>query len=177
MIIPISDDIYRLAAENGISKNTLRKRIRSSGWEPELAATRPIMTHAEAVAMSNRDRKGYFTDEQKAIIKANGLNTNLVYGRIRANWSLEDAMTTQPISLSEAGRRGMQSRYYGTGPKPYAGMKIKKTTAKTKVQEEPRPRLSANEVRKRRTQLLYAMDNAQTTKEYDMLRKELVNIR
>lgn len=48
-------ELIERAAANGISRTTFICRVRDSGWDPEVAATRPLMTHAE-ISLLGKER-------------------------------------------------------------------------------------------------------------------------
>ncbi|MCM3747432.1 hypothetical protein M3223_08700 [Paenibacillus pasadenensis] len=48
-------ELIERAAANGISRTTFICRVRDSGWDPEVAATRPLMTRAE-ISLLGKER-------------------------------------------------------------------------------------------------------------------------
>lgn len=49
-MIIITEDDYQQAAEKGISRHTLRNRLRKLKWDKERAITEPVMTQQEVTA-------------------------------------------------------------------------------------------------------------------------------
>ena len=77
----ITPDDYRIAEENGISKDTLLSRVRKLGWDVDKAITTPVRA------------KRKFTKEEIKTMKENGVNQNIAANRMYWGWNLEEAIT------------------------------------------------------------------------------------
>ena len=77
----ITPDDYRIAEENGISKDTLIMRVRKLGWDVDKAITKPVRI------------KRKFTEEEIKTMKENGIDRNTVSCRLQWGWTLEEAIT------------------------------------------------------------------------------------
>ena len=77
----ITPEDYKIAEENGISKDTLLCRVRKLGWDVDKAITKPVRA------------KRKFTEEEIKTIEENGLDRNIVANRLGSGWSLEQALT------------------------------------------------------------------------------------
>ena len=77
----ITQEDYKIAEENGISKDTLLSRVRKLGWDIDRAITKPVRG------------KRKFTEEEIKIMKKNGLDRNTVTCRLQYGWALEEALT------------------------------------------------------------------------------------
>lgn len=80
------------ASANGISRVTFDQRVRR-GSTPEDAATKKKRPYSP------------FSPEEKELIKKNGLNGNVVNGRINTGWSKHDALNTPRLSKEERAER------------------------------------------------------------------------
>ena len=77
----ITPDDYRIAEENGISKDTLLSRVRKLGWDVDKAITTPVRV------------KRKFTKEEIKTMEENGVNQNIAANRMYWGWNLEEAIT------------------------------------------------------------------------------------
>jgi hypothetical protein len=78
----VPDELYTLAAVNGVSRHTLRQRI-NIGWDVVEAATKPPTPRQK------------YSSEWKAIANQNGISDMMFWQRIsRMGWSEEKAATT-----------------------------------------------------------------------------------
>lgn len=91
--IKITKEHYRIAAENGISKNTLFRRVKKSGWDIKKAITHPVITAKERGQLGRPKRK-LITDEQWEKAQKLGLSYSTVYARIQKGIDPEEACTT-----------------------------------------------------------------------------------
>ena len=77
----ITPEDYKIAEENGISKDTLLCRVRKLGWDVDKAITKPVRV------------KRKFTEEEIKTMKENGVDRNTVSCRLQYGWTLEQALT------------------------------------------------------------------------------------
>ena len=77
----ITPEDFKIAEENGISKDTLIMRVRKLGWDVDKAITKPVRI------------KRKFTEEEIKTIKENGIDRNTVSCRLQWGWTLEEAIT------------------------------------------------------------------------------------
>ena len=77
----ITPDDYKIAEENGISKDTLLSRVRKLGWDVDKAITKPVRI------------KRKFTEEEIKTMEENGIDRNTVSCRLQWGWTLEEAIT------------------------------------------------------------------------------------
>ena len=77
----ITPEDFKIAEENGISKDTLLSRVRKLGWDIDKAITKPVRA------------KRKFTEEEIKMMEENGVNRNIVAGRRYWGWTLEEAIT------------------------------------------------------------------------------------
>ena len=77
----ITPEDYKIAEENGISKDTLLSRVRKLGWDVDKAITKPVRA------------KRKFTEEEIKTMEENGVNRNIAAGRRYWGWTLEEAIT------------------------------------------------------------------------------------
>ena len=77
----ITPEDFRIAEENGISKDTLIMRVRKLGWDVDKAITKPVRV------------KRKFTEEEIKTMEENGVNQNIVANRMYWGWNLEEAIT------------------------------------------------------------------------------------
>ncbi|WP_337916171.1 hypothetical protein [Bacillus mycoides] len=69
----------------------------SYGWEPEKAATTPVMTRKEMGEKSGRKR-ALFTPEQVSQAKLNGISRQTLRRRVfEFGWQLDEAIATPPL--------------------------------------------------------------------------------
>ena len=77
----ITPEDFKIAEENGISKDTLLSRVRKLGWDVDKAITTPVRA------------KRKFTKEEIKIMKENGIDRDVAAGRMFWGWTLEEAIT------------------------------------------------------------------------------------
>ena len=77
----ITPEDFRIAEENGISKDTLLSRVRKLGWDIDKAITTPVRA------------KRKFTKEEIKTMEENGVNQNIAANRMYWGWNLEEAIT------------------------------------------------------------------------------------
>lgn len=77
----ITPEDFRIAEENGISKDTLLSRVRKLGWDVDKAITTPVRA------------KRKFTKEEIKTMEENGVNQNIAANRMYWGWNLEKAIT------------------------------------------------------------------------------------
>ena len=77
----ITPEDYKIAEENGISKDTLLSRVRKLGWDVDKAITKPVRV------------KRKFTEEEIKTMEENGVNQNIAANRMYWGWNLEEAIT------------------------------------------------------------------------------------
>ena len=77
----ITPEDFRIAEENGISKDTLLSRVRKLGWDIDKAITTPVRA------------KRIFTKEEIKTMEENGVNQNIAANRMYWGWNLEEAIT------------------------------------------------------------------------------------
>ena len=77
----IRPEDFRIAKENGISKDTLLSRVRKLGWDVDKAITTPVRA------------KRKFTKEEIKTMEENGVNQNIAANRMYWGWNLEEAIT------------------------------------------------------------------------------------
>ena len=77
----ITPEDYKIAEENGISKDTLLSRVRKLGWDIDKAITKPVRV------------KRKFTEEEIKAMEENGIDRNVAAGRRYWGWTLEEAIT------------------------------------------------------------------------------------
>ena len=77
----ITPEDFKIAEENGISKDTLLSRVRKLGWDVDKAITTPVRP------------KRKFTKEEIKIMEENGVERYIAAGRMYWGWTLEEAIT------------------------------------------------------------------------------------
>ena len=77
----ITPEDFKIAEENGISKDTLLSRVRKLGWDVDKAITTPVRA------------KRKFTEEEIKTMEENGVNQNIAANRMYWGWNLEEAIT------------------------------------------------------------------------------------
>ena len=77
----ITPEDYKIAEENGISKDTLLSRVRKLGWDVDKAITTPVRA------------KRKFTKEEIKTMEENGVDRNTVACRLKWGWTLEESLT------------------------------------------------------------------------------------
>lgn len=80
----ITPDDELVAEANGISKNTLWKRVNESGWDIDRAITEKTQAH------------NWLSSELKDTLKANGISLSTYRSRVRRGMDKREA-STQPI--------------------------------------------------------------------------------
>lgn len=88
---------YEIAAENGISRSTLNRRIRDLGWGKESAITTPVPM---------RDKYGW--NKVKEIALQNGIARHAYCYRIKRGWTRIDAISQPPLNRSECMKRASE---------------------------------------------------------------------
>lgn len=85
----ISEEDYKIAESNGISRNVVYQRVNSYCWSVKRAITEPI-----------RKLKKH---DEKIINKAleNGISRRAYYNRLKNGWSVEKASSTPIMSKEE----------------------------------------------------------------------------
>ena len=125
----ITPEDFKIAEENGISKDTLLSRVRKLGWDIDKAITKPVRT------------KRKFTEEEIKIMKENGLDRNAVAHRLGLGWSLEQALTKPKKGgrqyvypewvYKEADKNGIS--YSALGNRIRRGMSLEEACTKKKI--------------------------------------------
>ena len=101
----ISDEHYKTAAENGISKINVNNRVYNCGWRINDAITSPLQK-------GNVHR---FTKEVRELAKLNGVSNATMYYRVDKKGMDEmTAATTPVLSKAEAARKNQQSQWKHT---------------------------------------------------------------
>lgn len=77
----ITPEDYKIAEENGISKDTLLSRVRKLGWDIDKAITKPVRA------------KRKFTEEEIKTMEDNGIDREVAANRMYWGWNLEEAIT------------------------------------------------------------------------------------
>ena len=77
----ITPEDFRIAEENGISKDTLLSRVRKLGWDVDKAITTPVRV------------KRKFTKEEIKTMEENGVDRNTASWRLKRGWTLEETLT------------------------------------------------------------------------------------
>jgi len=80
----ITPEEYDIAEKNGIKRDEVNRRVRSSAWTVEDAITKP-----------NREFKDY--DDWLQVALDNNINRNTFYSRTRRGWSPEEAAQKELI--------------------------------------------------------------------------------
>ncbi|AQY42360.1 hypothetical protein P4V72_05815 [Bacillus thuringiensis] len=86
----VTPEEYEVAAEYGISRELLDRRIRNCGWDKEAAMIKP--SRYNATGWKN----------VKEIALKNGISRSTYTARIKRNWRVIDAITTPPIDKYQA---------------------------------------------------------------------------
>lgn len=95
----ISPENYARAAANGIRRLTLEYRVRTAAWPLERAITEPVPA---------RQNHGHWT----ALAAANGISHQVFYGRLKRDWSYEQAATQPLTSRSQQQDLCRQAKFY-----------------------------------------------------------------
>lgn len=77
----ITPEDFKIAEENGISKDTLLSRVRKLGWDVDKAITTPVRA------------KRKFTEEEIKTMEDNGIDREVAANRMYWGWNLEEAIT------------------------------------------------------------------------------------
>ena len=77
----ITPEDFKIAEENGISKDTLLSRVRKLGWDIDKAITKPVRA------------KRKFTKEEIKTMEENGVDRNTASCRLKWGWTLEESLT------------------------------------------------------------------------------------
>ncbi|MBA9088779.1 hypothetical protein FHR92_005312 [Fontibacillus solani] len=101
---------HAIAEQNGIPRQLYLNRI-SIGWEPERAATEPILTQDKrAERMRNNNPRAWSYPEELINQAArNGVSRNTFNKRVNRGWSCERAASEPIVSSQECGRRGIRT--------------------------------------------------------------------
>ena len=93
----------KIALQNGIDYKCFMQRINKLGWSPERAATIPKRErNAEAIRWARQFKKSFFTEEEKELMKKNGIKYDTAFKRVtRRFWDRKKAVTTPPLSISD----------------------------------------------------------------------------
>ncbi len=78
---------YELAKQNGIAEYIVRQRVFEAGWNIERAITTKVQ------------KKKNYTDEEKELMKLNGITVKIVTDRIRNGWDREKALNTPKLPV------------------------------------------------------------------------------
>lgn len=98
---PVWDKWKDLATENGVSRKSFYRRVRVSGWSEELAAT--------VVPVPGGQVSPFWSEEDKATMKKNGISRNLANTRVgMLGWTKEDALHTPKLTKEERAERVRQ---------------------------------------------------------------------
>ena len=110
----ITPEDFRIAEENGISKDTLLSRVRKLGWDVDKAINTPvrakrkftkeeIKTMEEAITKpKKRGRQYVYPEWVYREADKNGISYSALGNRIRRGMSLEEACTRKMITRLEA---------------------------------------------------------------------------
>ena len=128
----ITPEDYKIAEENGISKDTLLSRVRKLGWDVDKAITKPVRA------------KRKFTKEEIKTMEENGVNRNIAAGRRYWGWTLEEAITKSKKKgrqyvypewvYKEADKNGIS--YSALGNRIRRGMSLKEACTKKIITKE-----------------------------------------
>lgn len=84
----ITDEEYKIAANNGVNAKNLEQRIRSYGWSKEKAMTKPVKKQTDRSRWSK-------------VAKENGIGYGTFMSRIHLyGWDVEKAATTPSLGRS-----------------------------------------------------------------------------
>lgn len=92
-----------IAEKNGVRHKVFYSRIKKLGWIPLKAATTPVRKcDAGAMRHARKFRKGFFSEQELAIMRENGIKWDTAYKRVvRRLWDRERAISEPPLSLSD----------------------------------------------------------------------------
>jgi len=90
---PTDSKWIKIAEKNGIGYVTFHTRIHAMGWDPEKAATEPLVNRHQHMAMVAKTRRVYPVEMIEKAAR-NGISYVTFKQRIyRLGWSMEDAAT------------------------------------------------------------------------------------
>lgn len=92
-------DWAEVAAENGIKYKTYIARV-YRGMSEEQAATKPVISHSEAMIAAHAAKSVIPASYRQAAID-NGIKLNTFYNRLRHGWKPERASTEPPVITRE----------------------------------------------------------------------------
>ena len=128
----ITPEDYKIAEENGISKDTLLSRVRKLGWDVDKAITKPVRV------------KRKFTEEEIKTMEENGIDRNVAAGRRYWGWTLEEAITKSKKKgrqyvypewvYKEANKNGIS--YSALGNRIRRGMSLEEACTKKIITKE-----------------------------------------
>ena len=128
----ITPEDYKIAEENGISKDTLLSRVRKLGWDVDKAITKPVRA------------KRKFTEEEIKAMEENGIDRNVAAGRRYWGWTLEEAITKSKKKgrqyvypewvYKEANKNGIS--YSALGNRIRRGMSLEEACTKKIITKE-----------------------------------------
>ena len=128
----ITPEDYKIAEENGISKDTLLSRVRKLGWDIDKAITKPVRA------------KRKFTEEEIKAMEENGIDRNVAAGRRYWGWTLEEAITKSKKKgrqyvypewvYKEANKNGIS--YSALGNRIRRGMSLEEACTKKIITKE-----------------------------------------
>jgi hypothetical protein len=96
----------KIAEENGISYSTFYSRLRLK-WDEERAAITPLPTKEQIKEQAIKACRAHqkFPSEVLQTVDNNGISRAAFHNRIRAGWSVEDAMSKPIMTPQERGRQ------------------------------------------------------------------------
>ena len=128
----ITPEDYKIAEENGISKDTLLSRVRKLGWDVDKAITKPVRA------------KRKFTEEEIKTMEENGVNRIIAAGSRYWGWTLEEAITKSKKKgrqyvypewvYKEADRNGIS--YSALGNRIRRGMSLEEACTRKVITKE-----------------------------------------
>lgn len=90
MYLGLTDEHYKIAKENGISRQTAYVRWYMLGWSIEDSITLPIKAR-----VGRRCKHRLYTDEEFEIMKKNQVSPNLFSIRLGKGWTRDKALNTR----------------------------------------------------------------------------------
>lgn len=104
---------WKATAERiGIPYRTYLYRV-TNGWSQEKAASTPPMTRSEAIKLMADSKEYFFTPEQFAEMKRNGITPRKAWQRVKKlGWSMEEAISTPIISREESLKRAQANNSF-----------------------------------------------------------------
>lgn len=101
----ITDDNYRTAKANGISKANVNNRVNNCGWEIQDAITKPLQ----------KGHKPRFSQEARDLAKANGVSNALMRYRVdKIGLDEMEAAGTPVLSQADAVRENQKKQWIYT---------------------------------------------------------------